>query len=75
MQLLISGNEFKLHIGHGAYFKKVKLMNFWNISFGGVRSGANDQQRILETSLLQNGGFIKAWGQDLWAGRAAALGL
>ena len=25
--------------------------------FGGVRSGANDQERILESSLVQNGGL------------------
>ena len=37
-----------------------------------MRSGAEDQERIHETSLVQNGGFIKAQGQDLWAGRAAA---
>ena len=27
--------------------------------FGGLRSGADDQERILETSLVQNGGLIK----------------
>ena len=37
-----------------------------------MRYGADDQERILETSLVQNGSFIKARGQDLWAGRAAA---
>ena len=36
------------------------------MKFGGVRSGSNDQERILEMSLVQNGGFIKAWGQDRW---------
>ena len=41
--------------------------------FGGARSGADDQERILEMSLGQNGGFIKAGGQDAWAGVAAAL--
>ena len=40
-----------------------------------MRSRTNDQERILETTLVQNGSFIKAWGQDLWAGRAPALGL
>ena len=40
-----------------------------------MRSGADDQERILEMSLVQNGGFIRARGQDLWAGRAAAPGL
>ena len=40
-----------------------------------MRSGADDQERIIETSLVQNGGFIKAQGLDLWAGRAVALGL
>lgn len=40
-----------------------------------MRSGANDQEGILQMSLVQNGGFIKAWGQDPWAGRAAAPGL
>ena len=39
------------------------------MKFGGVRSGADDQERILEASLVQNGGFIKAQGQDPWAGR------
>ena len=38
-----------------------------------MRSGADDQERILETSLVQNGGFIKAQGQNPWAGRDAAL--
>lgn len=27
--------------------------------FGGLRSGADDQERILETSLVQNGGLLK----------------
>jgi len=40
-----------------------------------VGSRANGQERILETSLVQNGGFIKARGQDPWAEGAAALGL
>ena len=39
-----------------------------------VKSRANGQERILEMSLVQKGGFIKA-GQDLWAERAPALGL
>ena len=39
-----------------------------------MRSGADNQERILEISMVQNGSFIKAWGQDSWAGRAAALG-
>ena len=43
--------------------------------FVGTRSRADDQERILETSLVQNGSFIKAQGQDRWAGRAAAPGL
>ena len=44
--------------------------------FGGVRSGANDQERILETSLVQNGGLLnKTRGQDQGAERAAAQGL
>lgn len=30
----------------------------------GVVSGANRQERILETSLAQKGGFIKTRGQD-----------
>ena len=38
-------------------------------------SGVNGQERILEVSSVQRGGFfIKAWGEDLWAERAA-LGL
>lgn len=36
--------------------------------------GADSQERILEMSSVQKGGFIKAWGQDPWAERAA-LGL
>ena len=28
-------------------------------------------RKIFETSLVQNGGFVKAWGQDLWAERVA----
>ena len=36
--------------------------------------GLNGQERILEMSSVQKGGFIKAWGRDLWAQRAA-LGL
>ena len=40
-----------------------------------MRSGADNQERILETSLVQNGGFTKAWGQYPWAEKTAALGL
>ena len=51
-------------------------MRFWSIGeVGGVRSGAYDQERIFEMSLVQNGGFIEAQRQDLWGGRAAAPGL
>ena len=32
--------------------------------------GVNGQERILETSLVQKGGFIKVWGQDPQAERA-----
>ena len=39
-----------------------------------MRSGANDQERILEMSLVQNESFIKAQGQDPWAGRADCPG-
>lgn len=38
----------------------------------GVRSGAHGQERILEMSLLQNGGFSKAPGQNPCAEIAAA---
>ena len=51
-------------------------MKFWNIGevwWGEV--GVDDQERILETSLVQNGGFINVRGQDPWAGKAAAPGL
>ena len=35
-------------------------------------SRANGQERILlETSLVQKGDLVKAWGQDLWAEGAA----
>ena len=37
-----------------------------------MRPRANDQERILEMSLVQNGGFVKARGQDLRTERAAA---
>ena len=40
-----------------------------------VRSGANDQERILEVSLVQKGDFIKAREQDPWAEGAGAPGL
>lgn len=40
-----------------------------------MRSGANGKERVLEMSLVQNGGFIKAGGQDVWAERAATRGL
>ena len=40
--------------------------------FRGDESGADDQERILEASLVQNWWFIKARGQDGWAERAAA---
>ena len=40
-----------------------------------MSSGANDQEKIVKTSLVQNGGFIKAWEQDGKAGRVAAPGL
>ena len=33
------------------------------------------KKEFLRCPLVQNGGFIKVWGQDLRAGRAAALGL
>ena len=46
---------------------KWKLMWFW--SSGGSR--ADGQESIPETSLWQKGDFIKSWGQDPWAGRAA----
>ena len=35
---------------------------------------AKGQEKILETSLVQKGGFIQALRQDPWVGRAA-LGL
>ena len=40
-----------------------------------MKSRDNNQDRILETSLVQKGGFIKPGRQVSWAGRAAALGL
>lgn len=33
--------------------------------------GASGHERILETSLVQKGGFLKALGWDAWAERAA----
>lgn len=49
-------------------------MWFWAALLGPAAEG---QERIFETSLVQKGGFIKAWGQeDSGAERAAAaLGL
>ena len=47
------------------------LMVMW---FGGVGFRANDQERILETFLMQKWCFIMAQGQDPWVERAA-LGL
>ena len=43
--------------------------------FNGVKSRADYQERILGMPLVQNGGFIKAWGQDPWVGKAAVPGL
>ena len=40
-----------------------------------MRSGADDQERVLEMSLVQNGSFIKGRGQDPRAERAAGLEL
>lgn len=37
-----------------------------------VGSRANSQERIPEPSLVQEGGYIKAQGQDPWGERAAA---
>ena len=34
-----------------------------------MRSRANNQERILEMSLVQNGGFMKAQGQAPWVER------
>ena len=34
-----------------------------------MRSGADDQEIILEMSLVQNGRFVKAWGQDAQVGK------
>ena len=45
------------------------MIQFFNVLVG---SRANSQERILEISLVQNGGFIKAEGQDMRAERAAA---
>ena len=42
------------------------------VRFNGVTFGADSHERILETSLVQNAGFIKAQRTDLWARRAAA---
>ena len=52
---------------------RVRVMKFRS-GEGFVGSGAEGQERILETSLVQKGDFIKALGQDPWAERAA-LGL
>ena len=57
------------------FIRDFSLHAYWR-SFGiQVRSGANDKGRILGMPLVQNGGFIKAWGQNPRAGRVAALGL
>ena len=39
-----------------------------------MRSRADDQERILETSLVQNDGLLRHGGQDPWAGRALPWG-
>ena len=36
----------------------------------GFKVKANSRERILETTLVHKGGFIKAWGQDPLAERA-----
>lgn len=56
------------------------FLGTFDVVLGGVllvvRSGANSQERILDVSLVQDGGFTKAQGQVSWARRpAAALGL
>ena len=40
-----------------------------------MRSGANDQERILETFWCKMVVLLNPGGQDPWAGRAAARGL
>ena len=50
-------------------------MWFWSgVGAGRGRSEVSGQERILEMSLVQKGGFIKAQGQDPWA-ESTALGL
>ena len=48
---------------------------FWNVLGRLVGSRAGSQESLLETTSVQNCGFINAQGQDPWAGRAAAPGL
>ena len=45
------------------------------VRLGKVRSGAKDLDPILDMPLVQNGGFIKARGQNSWAEKTGASGL
>ena len=50
--------------------ERFRSMGFWN----GGGSELTAKKEFLKTSLVQKGDFIRARGQDLWAGRAT-LGL
>ena len=48
-------------------FGVVVVIRFW----GNRGLEPTAKKEFLKTSLVQKGDFIKTWGQDLWAGRAA----
>ena len=55
------------NLGHNTIYKRDGVAQVGPLLGDEVlenRSRANDQVRILETSLVQNVCFIKAWGQD-----------
>lgn len=52
------------------------LVKFWDMGeVGGVRPGADDQERILETSWAQSGGFIRARGGPAATPESGGVGL
>ena len=51
-----------------------QVMKFWDDGGGSWSPELTAKKEFLKMSLVQKGDFIKAWGQDLWAERAA-LGL
>lgn len=54
--------------GRGSDGKWIFWWVFWILVLG---SKANSQEIIFEMALVQRGGFIKVWGWNSWAGKAA----